>query len=277
MAQYPDLVPLKADFFTVVDDNYSVSEEFSKSWMNTIIGFLSMYLYLGLVMGLTPDPVRMKFGLSVICIFIALTDWLASIGITFYFNSNVGMYRMELIPFLSLAFGMESMMLIVDAESRIIKELKNTDERIAYALKEIGPTILTANLCQIVVFWFGYLSSVEILFNVSLTAGIIVAMNFVLVMTVFIGSFSIDLQRIGQNRADFICCKKMEYKKARPQFLKRHLNAHIFPLIMHRCTRIATILINVLLIIIGIIALYTSRFGTNLNDHVGGGEKSRAY
>jgi Niemann-Pick C1 protein len=263
MTEYPNLVPLKADFFTVIEESSSVADGFSQTWLNHIIGLLSMYLYLGLVMGLTPDLVRMKFGLSAMCIFIAWLNWLAGIGLTSYFNLNVEILRMELIPFLAFAFGMESMMLIVDSESRVIKELKNTDERIAYALKEIGPTILTANLCLLVVFWLGYLSTVQILINVSLTAGIIVGMNFILVMTVFIGSFSIDLQRISQNRADFICCKKMEYKKARPQFLKRHLNAHLFPLIMHRYTRIAINLINVCLIIIGILALYNSRLGSN--------------
>lgn len=73
-------------------------------------------------------------------------------------------------------------------------------------MKEIGPSIFTAALCESLAFFIGLLTDVPALQNFCLVAGLGVVVDFLLQMTIFVGALAIDNQRIEKNRADLICC-----------------------------------------------------------------------
>ena len=58
------------------------------------------------------------------------------------------MISFEVVPFLILAIGVDNMFLIARAERNVPKYVTEIDERIGFAMKEIGPSIFTAALCE---------------------------------------------------------------------------------------------------------------------------------
>jgi Niemann-Pick C1 protein len=84
----------------------------------------------------------------------------------------------------------------------------SVEERIAFALKDIGPSILSAATCEALAFFIGMLTDVPALQNFCLVAGLGVICDFLLQMTIYIGALALDNRRIKDNRGDVICCLK---------------------------------------------------------------------
>jgi Niemann-Pick C1 protein len=90
------------------------------------------------------------------------------------------MISAEVVPFLILAIGVDNMFLISRAEREIPKFVVGVDQRIAFALKEIGPSIFTAAFCEALAFFIGMLTDVPALQNFCLVAGLGVIADFIL-------------------------------------------------------------------------------------------------
>jgi len=73
------------------------------------------------------------------------------------------MISAEVVPFLILAIGVDNMFLIARAEREIPATVTAIDERIGFAMKEIGPSIFTASLCESMAFLIGLLTDVPAL------------------------------------------------------------------------------------------------------------------
>ena len=116
------------------------------------------------------------------------------------------MISAEVVPFLILAIGVDNMFLIARAEREIPREVESVEERIGFAMKEIGPSIFTAAFCESIAFFIGLLTDVPALQNFCLVAGIGVVVDFLLQMTIFVGALAIDNKRIANNRMDLVCC-----------------------------------------------------------------------
>jgi Niemann-Pick C1 protein len=139
-----------------------------------------MFFYVSMAIGFFPSKIHSKFALGAIGIGVVIASLVTSIGLTFYFNQKLTMIAAEVVPFLILAIGVDNMFLIARAEREIPKCVTNTEDRIAYAMKEIGPSIFTAALCESIAFFIGMLTDVPALKNFCLIAGIGVVADFVL-------------------------------------------------------------------------------------------------
>lgn len=106
------------------------------------------------------------------------------------------MISAEVVPFLILAIGVDNMFLISRAERNIPDSVKNVELRIAYAMKEIGPSIFTAAFCEALAFFIGMLTDVPALWSFCLVAGLSVIADFFLQCTVFLAALSLDTKRI---------------------------------------------------------------------------------
>lgn len=164
-----------------------------------------MFFYVSLAIGFFPNIVHTKFGLGTVGILVVIGSLGAAIGLTFYGNNKLTMISAEVVPFLILAIGVDNMFLISRAEREIPKYVTDVRERIAFALKDIGPSIFAAAVCESLAFFIGMLTDVPALQNFCLVAGLAVTVDFVLQMTVFVGALALDVKRIADNRAD-ICC-----------------------------------------------------------------------
>lgn len=129
-----------------------------------------------------------------------------SIGITFYMKVPLTMISAEVVPFLILAIGVDNMFLISRAERNVPEHVKEVDLRIAYALKEIGPSIFAAAFCEALAFFIGMLTDVPALYSFCLVAGLSVLTDFLLQITFFIAALRFDGERIKKNNADIFFC-----------------------------------------------------------------------
>lgn len=91
-----------------------------------------------------------------------------------------------------LAIGVDNIFLIARAEREVPAHVKSVPHRIAYGLKEIGPSIFTAAFCEAIAFFIGMLTDIPALQNFCLIAGLGVIADFMLQMTVFIGALALD-------------------------------------------------------------------------------------
>jgi Niemann-Pick C1 protein len=139
-----------------------------------------MLLYVSVAIGFFPNPIHTKFGLGVAGILVVIGSLLTGIGLTFYWNQKLTMISAEVVPFLILAIGVDNMFLISRAEREIPKFVESTEQRIAFALKEIGPSIFTAAFCEALAFFIGMLTDVPALQNFCLVAGLGVVADFIL-------------------------------------------------------------------------------------------------
>ena len=139
-----------------------------------------MFFYVSMAIGFFPNPVHTKFALGTAGILVVLGALVSSIGLTFFFNQKLTMISAEVVPFLILAIGVDNMFLISRAERSVPAFVTDTDIRLAFALKDIGPSIFAAATCEALAFFIGLLTDVPALQNLCLVAGLGVVTDFVL-------------------------------------------------------------------------------------------------
>jgi Niemann-Pick C1 protein len=176
----PGMILVKADYLAErsIEDNIVL-----ESKQNGFIVFFSytlMFIYVSVAIGFFPSTIYSKFALGAVGICVVIGALLMSMGLTFYFNAKLTMISAEVVPFLILAIGVDNMFLIARAERDIPAIVTNIDDRISYAMKEIGPSIFTAAFCETCAFIIGMLTDVPALKNFCLIAALGVACDFLL-------------------------------------------------------------------------------------------------
>ena len=175
------------------------------------------------------------------------------------------MLAAEVMPYLILAIGSDNMFLIVRAEKEIPHKVTAIDERIGYAMKNIGPSILTAMVCESTAFFIGLLTNVPSLANFCLVAGLGVIINFLLQMTIFVGALAIDIKRTEKGHGDLIiACLKLENAKNKPQrreWCQPRFKYHIAPIIFSKLAQVAITLITICLLTIGGMSIFRYQLG----------------
>jgi Niemann-Pick C1 protein len=139
-----------------------------------------MFIYVSIAIGFFPSSVYNRFILGFAGIFVVLSSLLIAIGISFYMNVPLTMISAEVVPFLVLAIGVDNMFLIARAERTIPAHVTEMELRIAYAMKEIGPSIFAAAFCESLAFFIGMLTDVPALWSFCLVAGFAVIADFIL-------------------------------------------------------------------------------------------------
>lgn len=226
-----------------------------------------MFLYVSMAIGFFPNPVHTKFALGAVGIFVVIASLLTGIGFTFYFNQKLTMISAEVVPFLILAIGVDNMFLISRAEREVPAEVTQVDKRIAYALKEIGPSIFTAAFCEAIAFFIGMLTDVPALKSFCLVAGLGVIFDFILQLTIFVPALTLDNHRIRAKRGDIICCFKKydEVEAPRQEIVRTAFRKYFVPWLMNPCTKVLVLLMTIALLIIGGMSCSAMLLGLNQN------------
>lgn len=279
--EYPDdeFVLLKADYLAERSIEDNIKLESSQNASVAIISYILMFFYVSIALGFFPNIIHMKFGLGAVGIFVVIGALMSSIGLTFYFNQKLTMISAEVVPFLILAIGVDNIFLIARAEREIPASVTSVEERIAFAMKEIGPSIFTAAFCESIAFFIGLLTDVPALQNFCLVAGLGVVVDFFLQMTIFVGALAIDNHRIKANRADLICCciKVNEPKPRREEWLRPAFQKCYVPSLFHLFSKIAVCSITVCLVVIGCMSCSKLLLGLNQNVSLVAGSDTYDY
>ena len=157
------VIPVKADYLSErsIEDNIVLETE--QNSFIVIISYALMFFYVSLAIGFFPNIVHTKFALGSVGILVVIGSLIAGIGLTFYGNQKLTMISAEVVPFLILAIGVDNMFLISRAEREVPSYIKDIRVRMAYGLKDIGPSIFAAALCEALAFFIGMLTDVPAL------------------------------------------------------------------------------------------------------------------
>lgn len=142
--EFSDMLTLKIDYLAErsIPDELSAIGDQNKFVI--MISYLLMFMYVGLALGYFPSFVHNRFLLGLSGILVVLMSLAIAIGITLYMNVPLSLISSEVVPFLILAIGVDNMFIIVRAEQEVNEKVLDVEERVALALKEVGPSIFTA-------------------------------------------------------------------------------------------------------------------------------------
>lgn len=234
-----------------IPDNIEL--EGSQNAAIAVISYIMMFIYVSISIGFFPSAVHNRFILGFAGIFVVLSSLITAIGVSFYMNVPLTMISAEVVPFLILAIGVDNMFLISRAERTVPEHVTQMELRVAYAMKEIGPSIFAAAFCESLAFFIGMLTDVPALYSFCLVAGLSVVADFILQMTIFLAALTLDGKRIQDNRADITFCIKVSEKKTpRKEVVRSLFSKYYVPFVFNMFTQIVIIAIAICLVILGI-------------------------
>lgn len=174
------MIKIKIDYLAERSIGDDVAEESSQNSFVIVLSYIMMFIYVSMSIGFFPSYVHNRFLLGFAGITVVIFSVMSAIGITFYASIPLTMISAEVVPFLILAIGVDNMFLLCKAERNVPEHITKMELRIAYALKEIGPSIFTAAFCEVLAFFIGMLTDVPALYSFCLVAGIAVLVDFLL-------------------------------------------------------------------------------------------------
>lgn len=188
-------MPLKADYLSERSIPDLTKQGNSNAFV-IVVSYIMMFIYVSVSIGFFPSAVYNRFILGFSGIFVVISSLVIAIGITLYADIPLTMISAEVVPFLILAIGVDNMFLISRAERNVPKQVTDMNLRVAYAMKDIGPSIFAAAFCEALAFFIGTLTDVPALYSFCLVAGIAVVADFILQMTFFLAVLALDGKRI---------------------------------------------------------------------------------
>jgi Niemann-Pick C1 protein len=208
----------KPDINIAFSTEVSLTEELNKTTNMDIkiivISYLFMFVYASLALGgKLPSRnirslVKTRFALGLSGIIIILLSVVSSAGIFSMVGLKSTLIIAEVIPFLVLAIGIDNIFLIVH-ELHLINELSpnhSVEERIAKALRKVGPSCLISAVLQVSMFLLATRVDMPAVKNFAYYSAGGVLINFLLQMTVFVALLSLDQKRLESNRIDCFPC-----------------------------------------------------------------------
>jgi len=177
------------------------------------------------------------------------------------------MISAEVVPFLILAIGVDNMFLISRAERLVPEHVVDPKYRVAFALKEVGPSIFVAAFCEALAFAIGMQTDIPALQSFCMVAGLAVVFDFIYQICIFLPALTLDKKRVMDNRYDVFCCMKKagNVEKPREDIVRKYFNQYFVPFVFKKGTKILTLVITVLLIVIGCMSCPKILRGLNQN------------
>ncbi|RLN14834.1 hypothetical protein BBJ28_00010676 [Nothophytophthora sp. Chile5] len=147
----------------------------------------------------------------------------STIGIYMWAGVKLQLIIMEVVPFLSLAIGVDNIFLLVHAITEKEEQLRRdqpslfiglehnpkaieeiTSTLVSEGLAYIGPSIFMASAAESIAFAFGSISPMPVVLWFAAMACCSVALNFVFQMTLFLSVLTLDKRRELSGRYDII-------------------------------------------------------------------------
>ncbi|CAD8070438.1 unnamed protein product [Paramecium primaurelia] len=243
----------------------SVSDEIDdetnqNAWI-VVVSYFMMFMYIGFAIGQFPSKIYNGFTLGLGGIFIVAVSMISSIGMVSYFSIGLTMISLEVIPFLILAIGVDNMFIITHNYKK--QKHPTVPERMGYTLKQVGPSITIAAICETLAFLVGSLTKMPALQSFCIQAAVGVFIDYLLQITMFVAFLTLDEQRKKHKRYDLMICKQdtnyqiKEDRKLIQTFFKKHYS----PFIQKPACVITTIIIFVALFAISCVGITKLQVG----------------
>lgn len=169
-----------------------------------VVALLLMFIFCSLTLGKFRDFItgHLLLGLGGILTLVlgigGAFGFILLIGYPFIAFSGV-------LPFLIIGVGIDNMFIIVHSVDRQDSSL-SIPERIANALSHVGASITMTTLTDLVAFSVSTCTDFPAIKYFSLYVAASITLCYVLVLTLFLGLLTLDIQRIETERLDVIPC-----------------------------------------------------------------------
>ncbi|KAJ0391575.1 hypothetical protein P43SY_010874 [Pythium insidiosum] len=162
--------------------------------------------------------------LGIVTIMLAVAS---TIGIFMWCGAKLQLVIMEVVPFLTLAIGVDNIFLLVHAVARIETRLREeqpalfegilggakaaeltTAVVVSEAVGYIGPSIFMASFAESVAFAFGCISPMPAVLWFAAFSAVAVILNWLLQMTLLLVIITLDKRRELIGKYDIFCCSR---------------------------------------------------------------------
>jgi Sterol-sensing domain of SREBP cleavage-activation len=213
----------------------SVERELSReSFMDVAtvaLSYFAMFVYVAVALSKRPPPVltpappphaagggrlRRLLGYAVhsraalagagVCVVLAAVA--AALGVSSLAGVPASLIVMEVIPFLSLAIGVDNMFLMATLEAEQPAHM-DVPERVGAALEVAGPSVVLASLSEILAFAVAAATTVPAVRNFAIVAAVSVFADFVLQVTAFVALLALDCERMRDGQVDCLPCLQL--------------------------------------------------------------------
>ncbi|CAH8338602.1 unnamed protein product [Eruca vesicaria subsp. sativa] len=215
----------------------SIEEELKRESTADVItiavSYLVMFVYISVTLGDAPQFytffISSKVLLGLSGVVLVLLSVLGSVGFFSALGVKSTLIIMEVIPFLVLAVGVDNMCILVRAVKRQPRDI-SLEDRISYALVEVGPSITLASLSEVLAFAVGAFVPMPACRIFSMFAALAILLDFFLQITAFVALIVFDCKRAADNRIDCFPCVKVSSSSqesieggSEPGFLERYM------------------------------------------------------
>lgn len=261
-----EMLKLKIDYLSERSIPDQLEQITDQNKFVILLSYVLMFIYVGLALGYFPSFVHNRFLLGLSGISVVLMSLAIAIGITLYMDIPLSLISSEVVPFLILAIGVDNMFIIVRAEQEVSSRVKQVEERVALAMKEVGPSIFTAAFCESLAFLVGMLTRVPALESFCLVAAIGVFADFLLQITFFCAALTLDAKRINDNRCDVLPCIKLRERRIqRKPFVRTMFQKYFVPFLFKKKTEFCVYFLSIIFFTLGIFACCLLDLGLTQN------------
>lgn len=176
------------------------------------LSYVAMLTYIALALGSwdfsrpwTEHVVASRALLGLAGVAVVVCSVLGGMGICSAFGVSASLIVMEVVPFLTLAIGVDNMFLLATEESLQPRSVP-VGERVTHALVAIGPSITLSTLCEALAFLTAALTNVPAVRNFALVAAATIMLDFCLQITAFVAILVLDCERMRNGYADLLPC-----------------------------------------------------------------------
>ncbi|KAI6191671.1 Niemann-Pick C1 protein [Aphelenchoides bicaudatus] len=227
-----------------------IDRESRSDIFTVVISYTFMFLYVSFSLGqyqvtgnnLASLFINSKFLLGIAGIFLCCSH---SIGIFAYGSMPATLIIFEVLPFLVLAVGVDSVFLFVQAYQRNEKyHTASLESRIADICAEVIPSITLTSISEAICFFFGAISPMPAVRTFSLYAGTAILINYILQVTCFLAIFIWDAKRQENGRLEFCCWSKLPVETTSTEsYMFSLINKYYSPLLLKDYARMTTLVV----------------------------------
>ena len=209
------------------------------------LSYFAMLIYIALALSSLPSSesgwnsfldifVLSRVGLGLGGVLLVALSVSGAMGIISALGTSSSLISLEVIPFLSLAIGVDNMFLLAHALQRVQKRSKGQviplNVRMATTLSESGPSIALAAICEASAFFLAaLLTPMPAIQTFSLCAGLSVLIGFVLQVTAFVSLLTLDTTRIENRGMDLLPFVTLTSHTSWPGWLTRGVGSKSAP------------------------------------------------
>eukprot|EP00762_Andalucia_godoyi_P004709 ANDGO_03620.mRNA.1 Niemann-Pick type C-related protein 1 len=169
---------VKADYMAQRSIEDELAREESADLPIVLISYCAMFLYISISLGKI-HPLRNRIAVAFAGVIVVCCSIVFAVGLLSFANVKASLFISEVIPFLTLAIGVDNIFLLTNKMDDFNGDVRAT-------LRSVGGSITLASLCEFLAFMLGGLTNMPAVHGLCMYAGVSVLADWALQITLYI-------------------------------------------------------------------------------------------